>query len=447
MDQVDPHFRQQTPPYALNPIRHLPSPHQSSPNPSLLSHDQPNGPYYAGACHHGHPIPRSQTSHLPFPDNARTTGPKASSTISQQVKGDKNESTKRPRSCEACRALKVRCERDPSSNLPCKRCAKADRKCILTEPSHKRRKKTDSKVAELEKKIDALQASLIAAREGNGRGSESDSSEDEESLQLHSEVGPMPEGRNRKRRRSAYQQSDLASPLPAGKASSHLPRSSFIHAPPVPSPATSAHPHEYADVVDRHILSSAAATEIFQYYREKMAPYMPAVTFPPLITAGDIRRTKPVLFLAILSVASGQKYPDIQRVLIREATQAYAERIIRKGEKSLELIQAIQVSTVWHLWEDENDTRAFQLIHMAATMGMALMFAHDNTDSNVFKMRIRQGPRSILNEDCGGPTERKRAWVSNYVLCGRYVSTCVLREPILTSLDDTAAQWESSNRI
>jgi len=70
---------------------------------------------------------------------------------------------KRSRACEACRGLKVRCDQDQNfPEQPCKRCAKAKRQCVITAPSRKRQKKSDTRVAELEKKIDALTASLHA---------------------------------------------------------------------------------------------------------------------------------------------------------------------------------------------------------------------------------------------------------------------------------------------
>ncbi|KMU90402.1 hypothetical protein CIHG_08212 [Coccidioides immitis H538.4] len=82
---------------------------------------------------------------------------------------------KRPRACEACRQLKVRC--DPDTNHPdgsCKRCTKANRRCIVTVPTRKRQRKADSRVAELEKKIDALTASLHASRAQNSSGDQPD---------------------------------------------------------------------------------------------------------------------------------------------------------------------------------------------------------------------------------------------------------------------------------
>lgn len=77
----------------------------------------------------------------------------------------KGPDTKRPRACDSCRGLKVKCIIDPASRDPCKRCAKAGRQCIVTPPTRKRQKKADGRVAELERKIDALTATL-AQRDG-----------------------------------------------------------------------------------------------------------------------------------------------------------------------------------------------------------------------------------------------------------------------------------------
>jgi hypothetical protein len=88
-----------------------------------------------------------------------------SRTIQYPGEAGADNNTSRSRACEACRSLKVRCEPDPDNpDAPCKRCAKAGRQCIVTVPNRKRQKKTDSRVAELEKKIDALTASLHASR-------------------------------------------------------------------------------------------------------------------------------------------------------------------------------------------------------------------------------------------------------------------------------------------
>jgi hypothetical protein len=72
---------------------------------------------------------------------------------------------KRPRACDSCRGLKVRCDQE-RPDVSCRRCAKAGRPCITTPPTRKRQKKADSRVAELERKIDALTATLHAQKAG-----------------------------------------------------------------------------------------------------------------------------------------------------------------------------------------------------------------------------------------------------------------------------------------
>ena len=107
-------------------------------------------------------------------------------------------------------------------------------------------------------------------------------------------------------------------------------------------------PSEYTDVVDRGIITTETATAMFERYITEMAPHMPAVVFPIGTTAAEIRKTKPVLFLAILSAASGTNHPEVQRVLTKEVMQIFADRIICQGDKTLELIQALQVCTLWY---------------------------------------------------------------------------------------------------
>lgn len=75
--------------------------------------------------------------------------------------GQASGESKRPRACEACRGLKVRCEFDRGSR-ECRKCVKAGRQCQLTQPSKKRQKKSDTKVAELEKTLEDLRSELVA---------------------------------------------------------------------------------------------------------------------------------------------------------------------------------------------------------------------------------------------------------------------------------------------
>ena len=297
---------------------------------------------------------------------------------------------KRPRACEACRGLKVRCEPDPHNpDGPCKRCTKANRNCVVTAPSRKRQKKTDSRVAELEKKIDALTASLQASKSASGSAAHANQNGlDEETLNGQGRPGSYqqvtnggymspfvgrPDARMNASEWTGYPKSpefdsrkSFAPPMVvAGQKRKHFGSREYSIASESPSSvggitrksidgSSAQHQyglgnsiteiqkppqtHEYADMVDKGEISVELATQCFDCYVEKMAPHMPAVVFPPGTTAAEVRKTKPTLFLAIISAASGSQDPNSQRKLTKEVMSIFAERIICNGEKTLELI-------------------------------------------------------------------------------------------------------------
>ncbi|KAL9121295.1 MAG: hypothetical protein Q9187_002150 [Circinaria calcarea] len=416
-------------PYTLNPIR-LPQPQGTS----LPSLGQDAGhPYYN--------IPQDRRPHAQTvqPQSSEERGGPDSDPTKSIGQGDeRNGDTKRPRACEACRGLKVRCEPDPTKDT-CRRCAKAGRQCVITAPSRKRQKKTDTRVAELEKKIDALTASLHATK--NEVPSEDDSYEEDEARDVPTSYrGGQPfqgDISSRKRRRSEYQENQVdatgmdtsadnstsntimrrtgsSQPHPVHMAA----RSSGLSSIPPIDPSLPG--HEFADVVDRKILDAATVASIFYHYTTNMAKHMPAVVFRPDVNAGEIRRTKPILFLAILSVASGRDYPDIQQILLREVVRTYADSIICKGEKSLELIQALQISSIWYLPEDHSDAKPYQLIHMAAVMAMAIGLGRKKrVGKTSFAALWKEGHQHRSQVLDSTSIESRRAWVSCYAISAK----------------------------
>lgn len=347
---------------------------------------------------------------------------------------------KRPRACEACRGLKVRC--DPNSQNPdgpCRRCAKAGRDCVVTVPSRKRQKKTDSRVAELEKKIDALTASLHATQAGeNRRDSDSNqysregtdydevldrygsapiennretgewlrqqqytttSKHDNPALRsapttsvagrkrrLSEENGPQDNQQRSPIKGTTRQQGTMAAmdaPITAKDDSAVVypflmpktPRSATgpsITPDSVPGPSKVPY-SPYTDVIDRGLLSSETATTIFNYFVEKMGPLFPCIVFTPDMTAGEIRKTKPILFLSIIAVGASVSYPDLQRSLTKEIMNIFGDRVVGNGEKSIELLQALLISVLWY-WPPEHyeQLKFYQLTHMAMSMAIDL---------------------------------------------------------------------------
>ncbi|KAA8576294.1 hypothetical protein MFRU_009g01910 [Monilinia fructicola] len=381
--------------------------------------------------------------------------------------GEASTDAKRPRACEACRGLKVKCEPDMNNfDGPCKRCAKASRHCVVTVPSRKRQKKADSRVAELEKKIDALTATLQATKSApilTGHAAENN-------LEDHGQHNPTrqnpyeqvtngsfgspytghPESRLNPTDWPSYpkapqsENQTLSAPpmVMAGQKRKHAesrdgtPADSFMTSGPMSQKAPDPHPqqslwngaqkqvpsHEYADIVDRGLITAEIANKMFDCYVEKMAPHMPAVVFPAGTTAAEIRKTKPILFLAILSASSGTNYPSLQKQLTKEVMSIYADRIICNGEKTLELIQALHVSTLWY-WPPEHfeELKFYQLIHIAAVMAIDIGMGKKGKTGRTDKMKSaglwRDHPWRRTPYPDPETIEARRTWLGCYFLC------------------------------
>jgi len=371
---------------------------------------------------------------------------------------------KRSRACEACRGLKVRCV--PDQDGKCKRCAKAGRQCIVTASSRKRQKKSDSRVVELEKKIDALTASLQATRTQQINGTNSETSEDDnngeilacsrpdlQSRQSHvhrdalSWQGPdtaVTQKLSRKRRRSPHHDNQDTVDSSADTNASSLQNGNATKAsitlqgtvcgewsPPNtyaagPSADDFQNGQGNIDVIDKRLLDAETAARIFHHYMENMSHHMPAVVFPPNTDPSVVRRQKPTLFLAILSVAAGD-YPDLQKILLKELTRRYADCLICKNHKSLDIIQALQISTIWYAPEVFRDAKQYQLILMATTQAIGMGLGQRGRPLGPFSLgwkEMRHASKDSTDE--AGMAERRRAWVSCYVLCGQYVNARTL---------------------
>lgn len=283
--------------------------------------------------------------------------------------------SKRTRACEACRNLKVKCEPVLEGGR-CKRCAKAGRNCVTSAPSRKRQKKTDSRVADLEKRIDDLQRQMKSAKAENPSESDDDGDDGEgEASQMdlmgsrpdqQSSYNPNPHKNAWKRPFSQLEHdeySEAASPnvhapqnqLPAIDAPSLIPEA---HMGPVPmsrapkqeGPGALTTTCGDMDVVGRGLVPATIADELFMRYTKLMAPHMPIVVFPDETTSEIVRTSSPILFLAILSVAAGENYQDLQIKLNKEIMHTLAGRIIVRyifSEFSVSILHWLLGSRLW----------------------------------------------------------------------------------------------------
>ncbi|KAJ5558006.1 hypothetical protein N7461_001978, partial [Penicillium sp. DV-2018c] len=398
-----------------------------------------------------YPDPPSHTSlnaylNRDVQSDVRETHPQPSfePSLENSVQSDRTDTpgdAKRSRACEPCRQLKVRCDPDPTHpEGSCKRCAKARRTCVVTAPTRKRQKKTDSRVAELERKIDALTASLQGSHSPGAGALFSGVPGQQQSSSKHDEqqhptdrrwvAGEQKIAGNKRRRSGELKDSsdDLLAPRysrPGSPSAEQIPSQasrqwrkagSGVSAPAAVRREAG---NEFADVIDRGIINLETASAAFDRYVHKMAPELPFVVFPPGTTMGEVRRNKPYLFLAIVAVAVGAFSPDAQPILVNETYRLIAEQAVVKGHKSLELIQAIMVCVMWYLPPDNfEELKFYSLTHMAVVMAMDLglncRVSENRRTMTMLRELIAKRPLGPMF-DPEGP-EARRTWVGCYYL-------------------------------
>ncbi|GME25998.1 hypothetical protein GTA08_BOTSDO08363 [Neofusicoccum parvum] len=120
-----------------------------------------------------------------------------------------------------------------------------------------------------------------------------------------------------------------------------------LHASPQPTLTGSrtATP-DACDVVDAGAVTFQAAEYYVELYKSTLTPHFPFVVLPQDTSAQQLRREKPLLFLAVLASAA---YGDVavQRDLAMRMRNVIAEYLAGRGSMSFELLQALLVHLAW----------------------------------------------------------------------------------------------------
>lgn len=307
---------------------------------------------------------------------------------------------------------------------------------MVTVPTRKRQKKTDSRVAELEKKIDALTARLQPGTSTAGSGM---------ATGAQGQQGASGAGRRwLGARQDVHPSSPLAGGVGLGLSGVKRRLSGEVKekkSSEYPSPATrlsrwagfSEAPisSSFVDIIDKGFVSVKAAAEAFDRYINEMAPHLPIVVFPPGTQMHEVRLTKPILFHAIIAVSIGVIQPEIQTPLIDDFYKIIAECVVVRGEKSLDLVQAIIVSTIWYIPPDHfEELKFYQLTHMAVTLAMDIgMVRWTKTAKRPFNLMRDVIGKKAFFLDPDSP-ETRRTWLGLYYLAVQ-VAAALRRIPLV----------------
>lgn len=314
------------------------------------------------------------------------------------------------RSCESCRSLKVRCLPDPVVSDQCQRCAKARRPCVFVAPQRRRpRKRTDSRVAQLEREMRVMRSLLKDRIRGQDSSPESAGSDREDSCepefssnQLLSTISEAPPS----------SVSPINPPLSGPNAFEHgASLSAPSLTPLLTSTSYSPDMPSKDDVVDRRVISLELADELAAIFIHELTEFCPAVVLPPETTASDLRRSKPVLFLSVIAAASMSVDASVAAILNRELVRLYAEQFFIQGEKSLELVQALLLMVAFYYPPDSPlKLQHYQYIHIAATMALEIGLASKRRVSSRSGGRGRESEHGVLYDEHMAEQARAILW-------------------------------------
>ncbi|CAO1606402.1 hypothetical protein XANCAGTX0491_009900 [Xanthoria calcicola] len=317
-----------------------------------------------------------------------------------------------PRACEACRTRKIKCKPPLTSSSPlCECCAASNRECIFIPRSNKRRRRrTDARVTELEKQIEALGA-LVNQQNQHASSERPRIAEDDEE----------PPG-----------QLDVLMQVDQSPDDSHLPipNSSSCSGTLATVGASLWDPQDKPidDVIDRGLISIEDASRLLARYTDELFPHFPIVPLPEGVTLLEMRRQKPVLLLAILAAAAGTSHADQNMQLNLEIQQTYANLVVMQGEKSLELLQSILITTTWLCPPDRFDQLKFyQYLHMAWSMALDIGLDQKSRSSPLV---TQDAQRQCSKSHEGGLLEDRRTLLSCYIMCSM-VSVALRRQSMV----------------
>ncbi|CAI9632472.1 unnamed protein product [Alternaria burnsii] len=229
-------------------------------------------------------------------------------------------------SCTVCAKAKSKCIRRPG-NGDCERCIRLHKTCQIREPVKRKRKarKTtrSAQLQNLETKLaDIAQALAIKQAQEVSAGSNSRS--------------PISQQMD-----ALYQESDDTYPTPLVITPSITRSNDFL---------ASAHDPTLETVNPEHVSTGMNATHtdvLLDRYQRLMAPHMPFVVIPSGINASSLASSKPFLSKAIETIAFFHDTVT-QKHMVKDLMQQVSERMLIKGEKSLDLLQGMLVFGNWY---------------------------------------------------------------------------------------------------
>jgi hypothetical protein len=214
------------------------------------------------------------------------------------------------RACRNCVQIKAKCVPLEGSHLQvCQRCHRLRKACSTAPPAVKKRAKEKSRVAQLEKRLDAF-SNLLATMQKPSPN----------------EIVPS---------------FPTPSSLPAVDAELEPP-TIFGNCNEV------AKSYETDQALPYSEPDASQEEELLDGFRQNMNYFFPFVILPSRVSAASMRKSRPHLLRSCL-FASSRRFPTWQRQLAQTILRHISEGMLLCGERSLDLLQGILVFMTWYV--------------------------------------------------------------------------------------------------
>ncbi|CAK7198134.1 hypothetical protein SEUCBS139899_000792 [Sporothrix eucalyptigena] len=177
----------------------------------------------------------------------------------------------------------------------------------------------------------------------------------------------------------------------------------------------------YGDVIDRGLVQEELASTLlteFTSYSEKQFPF---VTMPSYASLSYMRRDRPYVLLAILTVTADTA---LQARLALEFRKAFAQAMLVESRNSLDLLQSVLIFCIWHhQYFRPYSSQLYQLSQIAVTMAVEINLPSNLSPTLTSLMAPHQHTLSPRPRNSRTPTEqmaneieRARTFLGTYCL-------------------------------
>lgn len=308
--------------------------------------------------------------------------------------------------CEACRKSKIRCLTETlEQHGRCRRCHTQGLACEWKEIAKTRtRKRTDTRVAELEKQMLIMSAAM---QDMEAKGNTATGSDMSAATSSSSHLFP---GQGQALSDVQCEGLSASSPSPYARLPVHVPTpgSTLSHQTNVHGPGQ----------FPMYRFDAHRRGELLHVFRAMLLPAYPITSVAPETPASVLEGARPFALNSMITGACILSEPESFLHMHEATVKLLAHHVFVLGHKSLDLVHALLITATWcGLPENLGNINIFQWTQVAGTMAVELgLIGRTSKQAQAQDLAQLTG---VLSDQM---MERVRTSLSVYLSCSRYVT-------------------------